>query len=413
MKKVAYYTLGCRLNFAETSTLAYRLQQLGFEKISPRSGEQADLVVVNTCAVTQSAEKKTRNLASKLHRDNPLASIVVVGCYSALKPELLERWSGVIKVFGSSNKMSCVDFILQQEPQPVPNFFDAYSTHDRTRSFLKIQDGCNSHCTYCTVWIARGKSRSDTIENVLKNIQNIADSGLHEVNLTGVNVGDFGKGTKENLLKLLKAIVKQNAIERVRISSIEPELLSPEIIRLVAKSPILMPHFHLPLQAGCDRVLSAMRRRYTTQEYAEKVMLIKKLMPDACVACDVIAGFPGETDEEFEETYHFLEQLPISYMHVFPYSRRPRTHANLIEEQVSDDVKHERTERLLELSHAKKLAFYSQCEGQTRPVLVESEAVDDQLFGFTDNYIRVSLPNDPATINTIQKVTIEQCRIVL
>lgn len=408
MKNFEIHTLGCKLNYSESAAIAAKLEANGWHQ-----GGIPEIIVLNTCAVTQSAEKKTRNLASKLHRDNPLASIVVVGCYSALKPELLERWSGVIKVFGSSNKMSCVDFILQQEPQPVPNFFDAYSTHDRTRSFLKIQDGCNSHCTYCTVWIARGKSRSDTIENVLKNIQNIADSGLHEVNLTGVNVGDFGKGTKENLLKLLKAIVKQNAIERVRISSIEPELLSPEIIRLVAKSPILMPHFHLPLQAGCDRVLSAMRRRYTTQEYAEKVMLIKKLMPDACVACDVIAGFPGETDEEFEETYHFLEQLPISYMHVFPYSRRPRTHANLIEEQVSDDVKHERTERLLELSHAKKLAFYSQCEGQTRPVLVESEAVDDQLFGFTDNYIRVSLPNDPATINTIQKVIIEQCRIVL
>lgn len=408
MKNFEIHTLGCKLNYSESAAIAAKLEANGWHQ-----GGIPEIIVLNTCAVTQSAEKKTRNLASKLHRDNPLASIVVVGCYSALKPELLERWSGVIKVFGSSNKMSCVDFILQQEPQPVPNFFDAYSTHDRTRSFLKIQDGCNSHCTYCTVWIARGKSRSDTIENVLKNIQNIADSGLHEVNLTGVNVGDFGKGTKENLLKLLKAIVKQNAIERVRISSIEPELLSPEIIRLVAKSPILMPHFHLPLQAGCDRVLSAMRRRYTTQEYAEKVMLIKKLMPDACVACDVIAGFPGETDEEFEETYHFLEQLPISYMHVFPYSRRPRTHANLIEEQVSDDVKHERTERLLELSHAKKLAFYSQCEGQTRPLLVESEAVDDQLFGFTDNYIRVSLPNDPATINTIQKVTIEQCRIVL
>lgn len=408
MKNFEIHTLGCKLNYSESAAIAAKLEANGWHQ-----GGIPEIIVLNTCAVTQSAEKKTRNLASKLHRDNPLASIVVVGCYSALKPELLERWSGVIKVFGSSNKMSCVDFILQQEPQPVPNFFDAYSTHDRTRSFLKIQDGCNSHCTYCTVWIARGKSRSDTIENVLKNIQNVADSGLHEVNLTGVNVGDFGKGTKENLLKLLKAIVKQNAIERVRISSIEPELLSPEIIRLVAKSPILMPHFHLPLQAGCDRVLSAMRRRYTTQEYAEKVMLIKKLMPDACVACDVIAGFPGETDEEFEETYHFLEQLPISYMHVFPYSRRPRTHANLIEEQVSDDVKHERAERLLELSHAKKLAFYSQCEGQTRPVLVESEAVDDQLFGFTDNYIRVSLPNDPATINTIQKVTIEQCRIVL
>ena len=408
MKNFEIYTLGCKLNFSESAAIAARLEANGWHR-----GGIPEIIVLNTCAVTQSAEKKTRNMASKIHRDNPLASIVVVGCYSALKPELLERWTGVIKVFGSANKMSCVDFILQQEPKPVPPFFDAYSTHDRTRSFLKIQDGCNTHCTYCTVWIARGKSRSDTIENVLKNIQNIADSGIHEVNLTGVNVGDFGHGTKENLLKLLKAIVKQNALERVRISSLEPELLTPEIIRLVAKSPILMPHFHLPLQAGCDRVLSAMRRRYTTQEYADKVLLIKKLMPDACVACDVIAGFPGETDEEFEQTYHFLEELPISYMHVFPYSRRPRTHANLIEEQISEEVKRERTDRLLELSHAKKLAFYSQCEGQTRPVLVESEPVDDQLFGFTDNYIRVSVPLDEKLINTIQPVTIEQCRIVL
>lgn len=408
MKNFAIHTLGCKLNFSESAAIAAKLEANGWQQ-----GGIPEIIILNTCAVTQSAEKKTRNVASKLHRENPLASIVVVGCYSALKPDLLERWSGVIKVFGSSNKMSCVDFILQREAEPVPAFFDAYSVHDRTRSFLKIQDGCNNHCTYCTVWIARGKSRSDNIANVLKNIQNIADSGVHEVNLTGVNVGDFGKGTNENLLKLLKAIVKQNAIERVRISSLEPDMLTPEIIKLVAKSPILMPHFHIPLQSGCDRILSVMRRRYTAAEYAEKVLMIKKLMPDACVACDVITGFPGETDEEFEETYHFLEELPISYMHVFTYSRRPRTHANMMEDQVSEEVKHERTERLLELSHAKKMAFYAQCEGQTRPVLVETEVVDDQLFGFTDNYIRVAMPYDESLVNTIQKIKIEQCHTIL
>lgn len=410
MKNFEIHTLGCKLNFSESAAIAARLEAKGWHQ-----GGIPEIIVLNTCAVTQSAEKKTRNLASKLHRDNPLASIVVVGCYSALKPELLERWSGVIKVFGSANKMACVDFIAQEETdaKSVPAFFDAYSTHDRTRSFLKIQDGCNNHCTYCTVWIARGKSRSDSIDNVLKNIKNIADAGVHEVNLTGVNVGDFGKGTDENLFKLLKAIVKQNAIDRVRISSIEPDLLTEDIIKLVAKSPILMPHFHIPLQSGCDSVLAAMRRRYTAQEYADKVALIKKLMPDACIACDVITGFPGETDEDFEETYHFLEALPISYMHVFTYSRRPRTHANMMDNQVSEEVKHERTERLLELSHAKKMAFYAQCEGQNRPVLVESEVNNDLLSGFTDNYIRVTFPNDESIVNTIQKVKIEQCRTIL
>lgn len=408
MKNFEIYTLGCKLNFSESAAIAAKLIENGWTQ-----GGIPEIIIINSCAVTSSAEKKTRNLASKLHRDNPLASLVVVGCYSALKPDLLERWSGVIKVFGSHNKMNVVDFVLQRPEEPAPTFFDAYSTHDRTRSFLKIQDGCNNHCTYCTVWIARGKSRSDNIENVLNNIQKIADSGVHEVNLTGVNVGDFGRGTKENLHKLLKAIVKQNAIERVRISSVEPDLLTEDIIKLVAKSPILMPHFHIPLQSGCDRILQVMRRHYTAQEYADKVRFIKKLMPDACIACDVITGFPGETDEEFEETYKFLEELPISYMHVFTYSRRPRTHANMMEEQISEDVKHERTERLLELSHAKKVEFYKQCEGQKREVLVETEVVDDQLCGFTDNYIRVTLPNDPALVNTIQKITIEQCHTVL
>lgn len=408
MKNFQIHTLGCKLNFSESAAIAAKLVENGWNQ-----GGIPEVIIVNSCAVTQSAEKKTRNLASKLHRDNPLASIVVVGCYSALKPDLLERWSGVIKVFGSQNKMNVVDYLCGREEQPTPNFFDAYSTHDRTRSFLKIQDGCNNHCTYCTVWIARGKSRSDSIENVLNNIEKIHNEGVHEVNLTGVNVGDFGRGTDENLLKLLKAIVKQNKMERVRISSVEPDLLTEDIIKLVAKSPMLMPHFHIPLQSGCDRILGLMHRRYTAKDYADKVMLIKKLMPDACVACDVITGFPGETDEDFEETYRFLEELPISYMHVFTYSRRPRTSANMMEDQIPEDVKNERTNRLLELSHAKKSAFYQQCEGQKRPVLVEAELVEDHLCGFTDNYIRVSVPYEEAVINTIQKVTIDQCHTIL
>lgn len=409
MRNFEIHTLGCKLNFSESSAIAAKLVENGWNQ-----GGIPEVIIINSCAVTSSAEKKTRNLASKLHRDNPLASIIMVGCYSALKPELLERWSGVIKVFGSHNKMNVVDYLMQRELPEPQNYFDAYSTtHDRTRSFLKIQDGCNVHCTYCTVWIARGKSRSDTIENVLNNIQKIHEAGAREVNLTGVNVGDFGRGTDENLLKLLKAIVKQNLMERVRISSIEPDLLSDDIIKLVAKSPILMPHFHLPLQSGCDRILELMRRRYTTSEYADKVMLIKKMMPDACIACDVITGFPGETDEDFEETYNFLEQLPISYMHVFTYSRRPRTSANMMEDQIPEDVKNERTTRLIELSQVKKTAFYQQCEGQKRPVLVEAETIDDQLCGFTDNYIRVSLPYDENIINTIQKVTVDSCNTVL
>lgn len=408
MRNFQIHTLGCKLNFSESAAIAAKLVENGWNQ-----GGIPEVIIINSCAVTSSAEKKTRNLASKLHRDNPLASLVVVGCYSALKPDLLERWSGVIKVFGSSNKMAVVDYLMQRDIQPAPNYFDSYSIHDRTRSFLKIQDGCNNHCTYCTVWIARGKSRSDTIENVLNNIKKIHEAGVHEVNLTGVNVGDFGRGTDENLLKLLKAIVKQNLMERVRISSVEPDLLSDDIIKLVAKSPMLMPHFHIPLQSGCDRILGLMRRRYKAEDYAAKVKLIKKLMPDACVACDVITGFPGETDEDFEETYRFLESLPVSYMHVFTYSRRPRTSANMMEDQVSDEVKSERTDRLLELSHAKKTAFYQQCEGQERPVLVEAELVEDHLCGFTDNYIRVSIPYDESLVNTIQKVTIEQCRTIL
>lgn len=408
MKSFEIHTLGCKLNYSESSAIAAELEKRGWQQ-----GGVPEIIIVNTCAVTSSAEKKTRNLVSKLHRENPLAAIMLIGCYSALKPELLERWAGVDKVFASSNKMSVVDYVVSREIKPSPNFFATYSTGDRTRSFLKIQDGCNTHCTYCTVWIARGKSRSDSIEGVLNNIKEIADLGIHEVNLTGVNIGDFGRGTDEDLTKLVKAIVKQNAIERVRLSSVEPELLTDDIIKMVAKNDILMPHFHLPLQSGCDRVLSEMRRRYTTSEYAAKVEKIRKLMPDACIACDVIAGFPGETDEDFEQTYNFLYSLPVSYMHVFPYSRRPRTAANIMENQIPDDLKAERTERLIALSNEKKRAFYEQCSGQERPVLVESQVNDDMLSGFTDNYIRIQVPYSEDIVNTIQNITIDPCRTVL
>lgn len=407
MKHFEIHTLGCKLNFSESSAIAAKLVENGWEQ-----GDNPEVIIINSCAVTSAAEKKTRNIASKLHRDNPLSALIVIGCYSALKPELLERWSGVIKVFGSGDKMSVVDYILHRELPQTPNFFDSFSMHDRTRSFLKIQDGCSNHCTYCTVWIARGKSRSDSIKNVLANIKKIHQEGIKEVNITGVNVGDFGRGTDENLYMLLKAIAKQKGIERVRLSSIEPDLLTDDIIKLVADNHIFMPHFHIPLQSGCDRILSEMHRHYDTKFYADKVMKIKELMPDACIACDVIAGFPGETDEEAEETYHFLEQLPISYMHVFTFSRRPRTPANMME-QVPDDIKHERTERLLALSQDKKHDFYLHCEGQTRPVLVEAEVVDDKLCGFTDNYIKIAFPYDEKLINTIQKVKIDQCRTIL
>lgn len=408
MKNFDIYTVGCKLNFSESSAIAARLAENGWVQ-----GGIPEIIILNSCAVTASAEKKTRNLASKLHRENPLASLIIVGCYGALKPDLLERWSGVIKVFGSVDKMQVVDYVLRREPQEQSCFYNACPQHGRTRSFLKVQDGCCNHCTYCTVWIARGKSRSDTIENVLCNIKKNHEADFHEVVLTGVNLGDFGRGTDENLFKLLKAIVKQNLMERIRLSSVEPDLLGQNIIKLVADSSMLMPHFHIPLQSGCDRILSLMHRHYTAAEFAAKVESIRKLLPDACIACDVIVGFPGETDEDFETTCQFLKQLPVSYMHVFPYSRRPRTPANMMTEQIPDDIKHERVERLLELSRQKKQAFYRQCEGQTRPVLVESERINDHLCGFTDNYIKISLPDNKSLINTIQQVKIEQCRTLL
>jgi threonylcarbamoyladenosine tRNA methylthiotransferase MtaB len=398
----AIHTFGCKLNFSESSDMARRLREQGWNE-----SEQPEAIIVNSCAVTHAAEKKVRNYVAHLHREHPDARIVVVGCYASLRPEEIRQWAGVEAVFGNRDKLNAVQWIVGQPVPETPVFFSTYSSNDRTRSFLKIQDGCDYYCSYCTVAAARGESRSDSIAHVLQNIEKIHAEGLKEVNITGVNLGTFGKGTDENFYDLLKAIDRQHLVERVRISSIEPNLLTDEIIQLVSESDILMPHFHIPLQSGSDKILAAMKRRYKTDLFASKISKIKQLMPDACIAIDIIAGFPGETDADFEDSYEFVKQLPLSYMHVFTYSRRPGTPAAAIKEQVPETVKRERTNRLLELSETKKRFFYHEHLGETRPVLWESEEADGKMFGFTDNYIKVSAPFCADWVNTIRPYVVE------
>ena len=391
------HTFGCKLNFSESSDMARRLREQGWQE-----SDEPMAIVVNSCAVTHAAEKKVRNYVAHLHRQHPDARIVVVGCYSSLRPEEIRQWAGVEAVFGNRDKLHAVNHILGQQIPDTPAFFSTYSSNDRTRSFLKIQDGCDYYCTYCTVAAARGESRSDSIAHVLQNVEKIHEAGLKEVNITGVNLGTFGKGTDENLFELLKAIDRQHLVERVRISSIEPNLLTEEIVQLVSASEILMPHFHIPLQSGCDRILALMKRRYHRSLFASKIQKIKQVMPDACIAIDIIAGFPGETEADFEDSYEFVKSLPLSYLHVFTYSRRPGTPAAAMKEQVPEQVKKERTNRLLELSETKKCFFYHEHAGENRPVLWESEEADGRMFGFTDNYIKVSAPYCADWVNTIR-----------
>ena len=395
-KTFAIYTFGCKLNFSESSDMARRLREQGWQE-----SDEPGTIIVNSCAVTHAAEKKVRNYVAHLHRENPNARIIVVGCYASLQAEAIRQWAGVETVFGNRDKLHAVNHILGLPIQETTTFFSTYSSNDRTRSFLKIQDGCDYYCTYCTVAAARGESRSDSIEHVLQNIEKIHAEGLKEVNITGVNLGTFGKGTDENFYDLLKAIDKQHLVERVRISSIEPNLLTDEIIALVSQSDILMPHFHIPLQSGCDKTLTMMKRRYKRALFQDKIMKIKQLMPDACIAIDIIAGFPGETEEDFRDSHDFVKSLPLSYLHVFTYSRRPGTPAAAMKEQVPEQVKHDRTNRLLELSETKKRFFYHEHIGETRPVLWESENVDGKMFGFTDNYIKVAAPFRADWVNEI------------
>ena len=395
-------TLGCKLNYSESSHISRELQNFGFKK-----ADIPDVFILNTCTVTSIAEKKARSLIAQFHRKNPEAEIIVMGCFAARDKALVEKLPGVTKVFGSENKMNIISYLLPHTSHLTPQtshltpFFSTYSSSDRTRSFLKIQDGCDYHCSYCAVARARGTSRSDTIENVMNNLEKIAQLNCKEVVLTGVNTGDFGRKNDETFFQLLTEINTKKPVERVRISSIEPNLLTSEIIQLFAQSTVLMPHFHIPLQSGSDEVLAEMKRRYKTELFANKVFQIKSVMPHACIAVDIISGFPAETEEDFKKTISFLDNLPISYLHVFTYSKRPQTPAAEMKPQVKDSVKKERTKILLQLSERKKNVFYQQHLNTTRAVLFEEDVKNGNIYGFTDNYIRVSAPFDEKFMNQI------------
>jgi len=399
MPKTFYIaTLGCKLNYSESSHIARELHGLGFE----HRAEHPEFFILNTCTVTGVAEKKARSLIAQWHRTNPKTKIIVIGCFPARDKSLVEQLPGVLKVFGSEDKMNVISYLLDEKTNHnFPNFFATYSSHDRTRSFLKIQDGCDYHCSYCAVARARGTSRSDTVANVMTHLEKIAQLDCKEVVLTGVNTGDFGRKNGETFYQLLKEIDLRKPVERVRISSIEPNLLTDDIIHLFAGSNILMPHFHIPLQSGSNAVLAAMKRRYKTALFADKVHQIKSVIPHACIAADLISGFPTETETDFEETLRFIENLPISYLHVFTYSKRPQTPAAEMKTQVKDSVKKERTKLLLQLSEAKKTAFYNEHLHTVRAVLFEDDVKNGMIFGFTDNYIRIFIPFDETFMNTI------------
>lgn len=395
------HTLGCKLNFSESSDIARQLKEAGFVL-----DDHPDFIIINSCAVTETAVKKARNLVSKLHRQHPEAEIVIFGCYAALEPLIIKQWEGVGAVFGSADKHHAIQY-LKGEPLPEEQFFTgSFSSGDRTRSFLKVQDGCDYHCSYCTVARARGESRSDTIEHVMHQLEKIAELNIKEVILTGVNLADFGKQNGESFYDLLAEIDQSALVPRVRISSVEPNLLYDEIIELVAHSKTIMPHFHIPLQSGSDRILRLMQRRYDWELFQHKIDKIKQQIPDAFIAIDIISGFPTENDNDFDDSYNFLKELPLSFLHVFTYSKRPGTPAAIMK-QVKDFVKRERTDRLLLLSEQKKKDFYRQFTGRTRPVLFESNCIDGKMYGFTDNYIKVGIPWREDWVNEIVDVMID------
>ena len=422
---IAAHTLGCKLNYAETSDLLRRLGEEGHTIVE--WGSVADLYVVNTCTVTAVAEKKCRNAIRQAHRQNPDAQIVVMGCFAQVAAKEIEYIPGVTLVLGNEQKHLLPQIIRNEKlgirnyathPIPdsslqIPNFQLQWSScEDRTRTFFKIQDGCDYFCTYCAIPFARGRSRSATIEETLCAARRIADSGTKEVILTGVNTGTFGKNNGENFLELLEQLDKLEGILRYRISSIEPNLLTDEIIDFVVRSHHFLPHFHIPLQAGSDHVLRLMHRRYDTALYRSKLERIKHVMPDACIAADVMAGFNGESEEEFDKVLSFIDSLPISYLHVFTYSDRPGTAALKMGEKIPIHVRHEHTARLLELSEKKHKAFIDSQLGKTRLVLWEATEHGGAMFGWTDNYIRVARPYDPSLVNTVEEVTLREGNIV-
>lgn len=400
-KTAVYYTLGCKLNFSETSTIGRLLQEAGVR--TARKGEKADICVVNTCSVTEVADKKCRQAIHRLVKNHPGAFVVVTGCYAQLKPDTVAKIEGVDLVLGAEQKKDLLQYLgnLQKNEsgqaftsalKDIRSFAPSCSRGDRTRFFLKVQDGCDYFCSYCTIPFARGRSRNGTIASLVKQAQQAAAEGGKEIVITGVNIGDFGKSTGETFFDLVKALDQVEGIERYRISSIEPNLLTDKIIEYVAHSRRFMPHFHIPLQAGSDEVLKLMRRRYDTALFASKIEKIKKVMPDAFIGVDVIVGTRGETEEYFEQACRFIQGLDVTQLHVFSYSERPGTQALKIEHVVSPEEKHRRSQRLLELSDAKTRAFYQRHIGQTMPVLLERPKPGLPMHGFTPNYIRVEVP---------------------
>jgi len=417
-RKVAFYTLGCKLNFSETSSIGRIFQQAGYETTPFNS--RADIYVINTCSVTENADRKCRKVVKEALNHSPGAYIVVVGCYAQLKPREITEIPGVDMVLGAAEKFNIVDHIndLTKRPKAVVlnapisetnRFIPAFSIGDRTRTFLKVQDGCDYSCTFCTIPLARGASRSGTIEELVKQAEDIAASGVREIVLTGVNIGDFGirNGKREDrFFDLIEALDRVEGIDRFRISSIEPNLLSDEIIRFVAQSDRFVPHFHIPLQSGSNKVLGLMRRRYRRELYAERVASIRELMPDGCIGVDVIVGFPGETREDFLDTYQFLNELDISYLHVFTYSERENTIAAQMEGAVPGVQRGERSKMLHILSDKKRRAFYESLLGKTESVLFEGDVKDGFMFGFTRNYVKVRAPYDPLLVNEVVPVTL-------
>lgn len=415
MKKIAFQTLGCKLNFSETSTLGRQAFSDGYERVD--FSEQADVYVINSCSVTQNAEKRCRELVKKAMKTNPDAHVAIIGCYSQINPEEIKKIPGVDVVLGNSDKFNLFEHIKklgsvnqhQQDEIDVATeepetFVPAYSTDDRTRSFFKIQDGCDYFCSYCTIPLARGRSRSNTIANTIATANEIAQTNMKEIVLSGVNIGDFGKNHKESFVEFLHELVKVEGLKRIRISSIEPDLLNDEIIELVAAEPSLMPHFHIPLQSGSDQVLKAMGRRYDTALFASRVEKIKSLMPHACIAADLIVGFPMETDEFFQQSYNFLRKTDISYIHVFSYSERENTRAVKFTTRVSPKIRHERSRNIQQLSDHKKDLFYRENLNTQSTVLWEKDHMNGFMYGFTENYIKVKTPFDPSKVNTIEKV---------
>ena len=422
-KKVAFYTLGCKLNFSETSTIARNLQDEGFDRVDFE--EVADMYVINTCSVTENADKQFKQVVRKAMKLNDKAFVAAVGCYAQLKPEELAAVDGVDLVLGATEKFKLADYVNDLskndfgevhscEIAEADFYVGSYSIGDRTRAFLKVQDGCDYKCTYCTIPLARGISRSDALENVLKNAKEISEQNIKEIVLTGVNIGDYGKGEFGNkkhehtFLDLVQALDQVDGIERVRISSIEPNLLKNKTIDFVSKSSTFVPHFHIPLQSGSNDILKLMKRRYLREVYIDRVTQIKEVMPHACIGVDVIVGFPGETDEHFLETYHFLNELPISYLHVFTYSERDNTEAAAMEGVVPANVRAKRSKMLRGLSVKKRRAFYESQLGMERTVLFEVENKEGYIHGFTENYVKVKAPWNPELANTLHKIQLTQ-----